>query len=266
MTADSADRDTRTPHITVRNLTMGYGDFILMRDLDFTVYRGDVFAIMGGSGCGKSTLMRILIGLKAPHTGTVSYADVDFWSLSESERDGMMRRFGVLYQSGALWSSKTLAENISLPMEVHTDLDKDQIRELVASLRQCVADYVSRFPDNPEHPLFSRRSEAFDFSASWSVRLARRGYHTMHVHPMGWISSAYYVQVPDEVSESDAHGGGIKFGEPDIDIGEYGQARRRIQPQVGRLVLFPSYMWHGTVPFESDAPRMTVAFDVVPEN
>ncbi|HZX23206.1 MAG TPA: tetratricopeptide repeat protein [Woeseiaceae bacterium] len=141
-----------------------------------------------------------------------------------------------------------------------------EIRELVASLRQCIADYISRFPDNPEHPLFSRRSEGFDFAASWSVRLARGGFHTMHTHPLGWISSAYYVQVPEEVSESDAHGGGIKFGEPDIDIGEHGQARRRIQPQVGRLVLFPSYMWHGTVPFESDAPRMTVAFDVVPEN
>ncbi len=132
MIADNTDRDSKTPHITVRNLTMGYGDFILMRDLDFTVYRGDVFAIMGGSGCGKSTLMRILIGLKAPHTGTVSYEDVDFWSLSESERDRMMHHFGVLYQSGALWSSKTLAENISLPMELHTDLGKNQIRDLVA--------------------------------------------------------------------------------------------------------------------------------------
>ena len=132
MNADKSDGNSKTPHITVRNLTMGYGDTILMRDLDFTVYRGDVFAIMGGSGCGKSTLMRILIGLKAPHTGTVSYADVDFWSLSESQRDGMMRRFGVLYQSGAMWSSKTLAENISLPMELHTELSKNQIRDLVA--------------------------------------------------------------------------------------------------------------------------------------
>jgi hypothetical protein len=68
------------------------------------------------------------------------------------------------------------------------------------------------------------------------------------------------------VSASEAHGGGIKFGEPDIDIGPAGAARRRIQPATGRLVLFPSYMWHGTEPFESDEPRMTVAFDVVPED
>lgn len=86
----------------------------------------------------------------------------------------------------------------------------------------------------------------------------------MHVHPLGWISSAYYVDVPQEIADSDAHGGGIKFGEPDIDIGEMGKPRRRIQPAVGRLVLFPSYMWHGTVPFESQTSRMTVAFDVVP--
>jgi phospholipid/cholesterol/gamma-HCH transport system ATP-binding protein len=121
----------KQPHITVNKLTMGYGDFILMRDLDFTVFRGDVFAIMGGSGCGKSTLMRILTGLKAPHTGQVQYGDVDFWSLREAERENMMKRFGILYQSGALWSSMTLAENVGLPLDLHTDLEKDEIDEIV---------------------------------------------------------------------------------------------------------------------------------------
>ncbi len=139
-----------------------------------------------------------------------------------------------------------------------------EIRELVTGFRHCIADYTSRLPRSSEHPLFSRRADSFDFSASWSVRLARCGYHTMHVHPLGWISSAYYVQVPEEIVASDARGGGIKFGEPDIDIGAHGAARRQIQPVSGRLLLFPSYMWHGTVPFESDDPRMTVAFDVVP--
>jgi hypothetical protein len=86
----------------------------------------------------------------------------------------------------------------------------------------------------------------------------------MHVHPLGWLSSAYYVQVPPEITGSDVHGGGIKFGEPDIRIGTHGAARRLIQPAVGRLVLFPSYMWHGTIPFTAGITRMTVAFDVVP--
>ena len=121
----------KTPHITVCNMTMGYGDFILMRDLDFTVYRGDVFAIMGGSGCGKSTLMRILVGLKSPHAGKVTYGDIDFWSLGDDARQQMMQRFGILYQSGALWSSKTLAENVGLALELYTDLEPEQIREMV---------------------------------------------------------------------------------------------------------------------------------------
>lgn len=139
-----------------------------------------------------------------------------------------------------------------------------EIQALVASLRPCIEDYIGRFPQMPEHPLYMRRTGQYDFNASWSVRLVDCGFHTMHTHPLGWISSAYYVQVPAVVAEDDRHGGGIKFGEPDIDIGEAGTARRQIQPTAGRLVLFPSYMWHGTVPFNSDEPRMTAPFDVVP--
>ncbi len=121
----------RQAHITVTQLTMGYGKRILMQDLDFTIFKGDVFAIMGGSGCGKSTLMRILIGLKAPHTGQVRYGDVEFWSLSPSERKRLMRRFGILYQSGALWSSMTLAENVGLPLNLYTDLGAHAINDIV---------------------------------------------------------------------------------------------------------------------------------------
>lgn len=140
-----------------------------------------------------------------------------------------------------------------------------EIAALTVALRQCIQDYIAGFPQNMEHPLYARRRDSFDFSASWSVRLGRCGYHTMHTHPLGWISSAYYVEVPSEIVDTDEHGGGIKFGEPDIDLGADGEARLEIQPSAGRLVLFPSYMWHGTVPSQSDDPRMTVAFDVVPE-
>jgi phospholipid/cholesterol/gamma-HCH transport system ATP-binding protein len=122
----------REAHITVQDLTMAYGDFVLMRDLDFTVNRGDVFIIMGGSGCGKSTLMKIMIGLKSPAKGRVFYGDVNFWESELEERDRMMRQMGILYQSGALWSSMTLAENIALPLEQYTDLTHGQIRELAS--------------------------------------------------------------------------------------------------------------------------------------
>jgi phospholipid/cholesterol/gamma-HCH transport system ATP-binding protein len=118
-------------HITVRDLTMAYGDFVLMRDLTFTIQRQDVFIIMGGSGCGKSTLMNILIGLKAPARGKVLYGEVDFWGTDPQTRDRIIRRAGVMYQSGALWSSMTLAENVGLPLETYTDLNPTQIREVV---------------------------------------------------------------------------------------------------------------------------------------
>ncbi len=122
----------REAHITARDLTMAYGDFVVMKDLNFTIGRGDVFIIMGGSGCGKSTLMRHLIGLKAPARGQVLYGDMSFWDADPEEQGRIMRNFGVLYQSGALWSSLTLAENVALPIGEYTDLSPGQIKELVS--------------------------------------------------------------------------------------------------------------------------------------
>jgi phospholipid/cholesterol/gamma-HCH transport system ATP-binding protein len=119
-------------HIEVRDLTMAYGSFILQRDLTFTVRRGDIFIIMGGSGCGKSTLLRHLIGLKSPAKGDVFYGGKSFWTAEPEERERLMRRFGILYQKGALWSSLTLAENVALPLEQYTDLGPSQIRELTS--------------------------------------------------------------------------------------------------------------------------------------
>jgi phospholipid/cholesterol/gamma-HCH transport system ATP-binding protein len=124
----------KEPHITVENLTMAYGSYVLQRDLTFTVNRGDIFIIMGGSGCGKSTLMRHLIGLKEPAKGRVLYGSTSFWDAEPEERDRMMQRFGVMYQGGALWSSMTLAENVALPLELYTTLKPDQIRK-IASLK-----------------------------------------------------------------------------------------------------------------------------------
>jgi phospholipid/cholesterol/gamma-HCH transport system ATP-binding protein len=121
-------------HITVRDLTMAYGSFVLMRNLTFTVRRGDVFIIMGGSGSGKSTLLYHLIGLKEPAQGEVLYGDENFTTADAEARTRMVQRFGVLYQSGALWSSMTLAENVGLPLGEFTDLAPADIRE-VASLK-----------------------------------------------------------------------------------------------------------------------------------
>jgi phospholipid/cholesterol/gamma-HCH transport system ATP-binding protein len=120
------------PHITVRDLTMAFGTFVLMRDLNFTVNHGDVFIIMGGSGCGKSTLLRHLIGLIEPAKGEILYDSFNFTKSEPEERERMLRRFGVLYQSGALFSSLTLVENIALPLAEFTKLPPAQIREIAA--------------------------------------------------------------------------------------------------------------------------------------
>lgn len=122
------------PHITVRHLTMAFGTFVLMRDLNFVVNHGDIFIIMGGSGCGKSTLLRHLIGLIEPAAGEILYDDFNFTKADPEERERMLRRFGILYQSGALFSSLTLVENVALPLGEFTRLPPAQIRE-IASLK-----------------------------------------------------------------------------------------------------------------------------------
>jgi len=132
MEKDKLAAGTPEPHIIVRGLTMAYGDHVVQKDITFTVNRGDIFIIMGGSGCGKSTLLRLLIGLKEPAGGEILYGDVNLWSLAPDEREQCIRNFAILYQSGALWSSMTLAENISLPLEQYTDLGPAQIDEIVS--------------------------------------------------------------------------------------------------------------------------------------
>jgi phospholipid/cholesterol/gamma-HCH transport system ATP-binding protein len=129
---EEEDLTNNEAHITIRDLTMAYGSFVLMRDLNFTINRGDIFVIMGGSGCGKSTLMKIMVGLKEPARGEVLYDGVSFWETDPVERDRIMRSVGILYQSGALWSSMTLAENVALPLEQYTDLRPSQIREIIS--------------------------------------------------------------------------------------------------------------------------------------
>ena len=120
------------PEIRVQNLTMAYGDYVVMRDLTFQVNRGDIFIIMGGSGCGKSTLMRHLVGLEEPAAGDIFYGDTNFTRADGEERNTLLRRFGVMYQGGALWSSMTLAENVAMPLEQYTNLSPAQIRRNVS--------------------------------------------------------------------------------------------------------------------------------------
>ena len=116
--------------IEIRDLTMAYGSFVVMRDINVQVRRGEVFIIMGGSGCGKSTLLRHMIGLKKPAQGDVYYDGTPFWQSDDAVRQEKLRSFGVLFQSGALWSSMTLEENVSLVLGEYTDFPPDEIRAI----------------------------------------------------------------------------------------------------------------------------------------
>ncbi len=118
------------PQIEVRDLTMGYGERVVQRGLAFTVSRGEVFVIVGDSGCGKSTLMRHMVGLQSPVAGDVYYDGEGYWSAGEERREELKRRFGVLYQYAALFSSMTLEENVSLPLLERADLAPDDAREV----------------------------------------------------------------------------------------------------------------------------------------
>src|SRR5579871_6586813 len=117
--------------IEIQHLTMAYGSYVVMRDINARITRGSIFVIMGESGAGKSTLLRNMIGLQQPAKGDVLYDGQSFWGLDEKARRVELRKFGVLFQSGALWSSMTLAENVGLPLAEFTDWSPGDRRDVV---------------------------------------------------------------------------------------------------------------------------------------
>jgi len=120
------------PQIIVRDLKLAYGSVTIQQNLNFSIGRGEIFFVMGPSGCGKTTVLRSLIGLNKPVTGQIEINGKDIWKCSAAERGRINRNMGVLFQQGALWSSMTLAENIALPLEMHTDLTAADISEVCA--------------------------------------------------------------------------------------------------------------------------------------
>ncbi|CBK43579.1 putative ABC-type transport system, ATP binding component [Nitrospira defluvii] len=120
------------PVIEVSHVSTRFGTAVVHRDVSLTVVRGEVFAIAGGNGCGKSTLLREIIGLLAPTTGTIRLLGTDSRQLTQSNGSPLQRRFGVMFQHGALFSSMTLAENVAVPLREHTPLSAEAIRDIVA--------------------------------------------------------------------------------------------------------------------------------------
>ena len=119
----------QVPMIDVKNLTVAYGAKLIQEKLTFSVQEKEIFIIMGGSGCGKSSLLRVLMGLLRPSKGQVLFQGVDFWKNEKAQQD-ILRSIGVMFQGGALWTSRTLAENIAIPLEQFTSLNAKQINEI----------------------------------------------------------------------------------------------------------------------------------------
>jgi tetratricopeptide (TPR) repeat protein len=138
------------------------------------------------------------------------------------------------------------------------------IRGLFSAFAAPIQHYLEHI-GHGEDPLRRRNNGRWRFNGSWSVRLHSSGFHTNHTHPRGWISSACYIGLPDCMSDERSDQGVLTFGEPGIATTPALGAEYSVRPQVGMLVLFPSYFWHGTVPFRSQQARLTVAFDAVPE-
>lgn len=144
-----------------------------------------------------------------------------------------------------------------------------RIDPVIGHLRRAIVAAVERHvaqlpPPDPRHPLLKEpRDRRIRFAGSWSVRLRSGGRHSNHVHPQGWISSALYVALPQLGADEPANAGWLTLGEPDDQLRLDMPAWREVQPKPGQLVLFPSWMWHGTRPFR-DGERLTVAFDVRP--
>src|SRR3954447_25345426 len=125
------NKDGESPLLAVREVTLAFGPKVIQHALSFDVRRGSIFALMGGSGCGKSTVLKSLIGLLRPRAGSILVDGEDYWAAPQSRRTEIGRRFGVLFQSGALWSSLTVGENVALPLQMFTAMEPDAIRRMV---------------------------------------------------------------------------------------------------------------------------------------
>ena len=140
------------------------------------------------------------------------------------------------------------------------------VGKLLDTVNQTVQRFLVNLPKDSLHPFLGRIQSDLAFKSSWSTRLSRDGFHTNHVHPKGWLSLAYYVCVPASCQDSEQKQGWLQFGRPESAMPASLSTLRQVQPKPGRLVLFPSFMWHGTYPFGENALRMAVSADILPRS
>ncbi len=186
------------------------------------------------------------------------------WSDLESFLTELSTRLTALHNPHG---HRLLYQSLRQGTETTQDLSRNQ-DPVIQSLFRAFAAPIARYREHigqGEGPLRRRNRGATRFNGAWSVRLHRDGYHTSHVHPRGWISSAFYVQLPGSMTAASTGDGVLSFGAPGMLTKPSLPPELSVRPEMGLLVLFPSYFWHGTLPFHSDQPRLTVAFDAVPD-
>jgi len=142
----------------------------------------------------------------------------------------------------------------------HALVEKVRLR-----IEEALATFIADLGPDEQHPFLARHSKSFQYSGAWSCLMRGKGFHVNHLHPEGWISSCYYVTVPEAAKDTATRNGWLKFGEPSLEVPLKDPILKAVQPVPGRLVLFPSYMWHGTIPLDASSARTTIAFDAVPQ-
>jgi uncharacterized protein (TIGR02466 family) len=184
------------------------------------------------------------------------------WSSMRELNAALVQTLGARHRFASHPFDQSLRYGSQTAHNLLTDADP-AIQAILAAFNEAIASYRETMGTAPDHPLSMRNRGPAAISGAWSVQLQRGGYHVNHLHPEGWISSAYYVAVPDEVQDTELKSGWIKFGETRFPV-PGANAEHFVQPRAGRLVLFPSYMWHGTNAIQGTEPRLTIAFDAVP--
>lgn len=185
------------------------------------------------------------------------------WSSIEDFRSDFNSALLERHKFDAQPLDQSLRKGTQTPRGLLGDPDPIIVAFLQA-LQAPIEAYRQHIGSHSAHAMTVRNQGDIRMTGCWSVRLGRDGYHVNHVHPEGWISSAYYAEVPPEVSDTERKSGWIKFGEPRFPV-PGATAEKYVQPEAGSLVLFPSYMWHGTTPIIGNEPRMTCAFDAICE-
>jgi Flp pilus assembly protein TadD len=184
------------------------------------------------------------------------------WSSMQEVNAALVEALGQRHRMRNHPLDQTVRNGTQTPRSLLSETDP-AIKAILSAFEGPIGEYRRALGTAAAHPLSARNSGKTRYTGAWSVRLWRQGYHVNHFHPDGWLSSAYYVDVPPETADPVAQSGWIKFGEPRYAVPGL-RAERYIQPRPGRLVLFPSYMWHGTTAIHGDAPRLSIAFDVKP--